>query len=75
MDFFFKVHKVFNLKYNAKLKSFMYFLEYYVYKQSDARRFLPQKYQSLGREMLNLAALEEAREDADKTVDQSASGA
>lgn len=53
----------------------MHFFEYYVYKQSSSRRFIPQKYQSLGREMINSIAHESASADADKTLDQSVDGA
>lgn len=53
----------------------MYFFESYVYKQSSARRFVPQKFQPLGREMINLIAHEVADVDADKTFDQTVNGA
>lgn len=75
LDFFFKVHKVFNLKYNSKLKSVMCFFEYYVYKQSSARRSVPQKYLQLGREVADLIAQAAADVDADKTADHSVNGA
>lgn len=68
LDFFFKAHKVFNLKY-PKLKSIMYFIEHYVYKQRDARNFVPQKFQSLGRELVNLTVDEATNRNADQDAD------
>lgn len=69
LDFFFKAHKVSNLKYDPKLKSIMYFIEHYVYKQRGARNFVPQKFQSLGRELVNLTVDETADRHADQDAD------
>lgn len=51
MDFFFKAHKIFNLPHNPKIKSFMHFFECYIFKHINAKRLVPQKYESMGREL------------------------
>lgn len=51
MDFFFKAHKVFNLTCNPKIKLFVQFFDYYIYKHINAKRLVPQKYDSVGREV------------------------
>lgn len=56
VDFLFNVHKLFNLPYNPKVKSFMFFLECFVYKMTGARRFVPQRYQAIGTQMTEFAA-------------------
>lgn len=66
MDFFFKAHKVFNLPHNPKMKAFMLFFEYYVYNHSSAKRLLPQKYESVGIEMTDMAKSSNNQPDAAK---------
>lgn len=55
MDFLFKTYKVFNIPYNPKLKAFMNFFEYYIYKQSNARRLVPLKYHSFGNQLAEIS--------------------
>lgn len=54
MDFLFKVHKVFDLAYNPKLKAFMYFFEHYIFGHAGAKRFVPQKYEFIGRKIIEI---------------------
>lgn len=66
MDFFFKAHKVFNLACNPKMKSFVNFFDYYIYKHNDAKRLVPQKYESVGIEVIDVANSSDNRNDAAK---------
>lgn len=56
MDFYIKMHKVFNIQYNPKLKAVMHFFDCFIYKQTTARRQVPKKYHSIGQELVEMAA-------------------
>lgn len=56
VDFLLKAHKLFNLEYNPKIKVFMNFIECYVYRMTAARRSVPQRLRSIGKQVQELAA-------------------
>lgn len=58
VDLFIKIHKVFQLKYDPKIRNIMYFFEYFVYGIQEAKKLIPKKYQDIGLSIFGISESE-----------------
>lgn len=55
VDLFIKIHKVFQLTYDPKIRTLMYFFEYFVYGIEEAKKMISKKYQDIGNVIFGLS--------------------
>lgn len=47
LNLFYKVHKVFNLKFNKNFSAVMNFIDFYIFDVKETQRFIPEKHQEI----------------------------